>query len=269
MAKKPALETVNLKLRYNGDDYLGELRRLQGELMVVQQARFRAGLRTVIVFEGWDAAGKGGAIKRLVHHLDPRMCRVWPIAAPLPHEKDNHYLYRFWRRLPEAGATAIFDRSWYGRVMVERVEGLAQPSEWKRAYREINEFERMLADDGITVMKFFLHVSEKEQAKRFVSRMDDPVKRWKLSTEDFRNRAKRADYEAAIEQMLKETSTRKAPWTLISSEQKKYARIAILKAVIQRLKRGVDLSSPPLSPEVEEMAQALKQELKDKKAAQG
>ena len=266
MAKKPALADVNLKLRYSGDDYLGELRRLQGELMAVQQARFRAGLRTVLVFEGWDAAGKGGAIKRLVHHLDPRMCRVWPIAAPLPHEKDNHYLYRFWRRLPEAGTMAIFDRSWYGRVMVERVEGLAAPADWKRAYREIVEFERMLTDDGITVMKFFLHVSAKEQARRFVSRMDDPVKRWKLSREDFRNRAKRGDYEAAIAEMLDKTSTRNAPWTLVPSEQKKYARIMVLKSVIKRLKRGVDLNLPPLSDEIHAMAMALKHELKKQKS---
>ena len=230
--------------------------------MAVQQARFRAGRRTVLVFEGWDAAGKGGAIKRLVHHLDPRMCRVWPIAAPLPHEKENHYLYRFWRRLPETGTMAIFDRSWYGRVMVERVEGLAAPADWKRAYREIVEFERMLTDDGITVMKFFLHISEREQAKRFVSRMDDPVKRWKLSAEDFRNRGKRAEYEAAIAEMLDKTSTRSAPWTLIASEHKKYARVQVLRSVIRRLKRGVSLDLPPLSDDIRDMAMELKRELK-------
>ena len=175
-------------------DYERRLTSLQGVLQLIQQAYLGTPERAIIVLEGWDTAGKGGVVRRLGWALDPRSFRVSPIASPDEHERAQHYLQRFWRRLPENGQIVAFDRSWYGRVLVERVEGFATEKEWRRAYREINEFERMLIDAGVRLVKIFLHITADEQLKRFRARLTDPVKRWKLSYEDFRNRARWADY---------------------------------------------------------------------------
>jgi AMP-polyphosphate phosphotransferase len=189
----------------------------------------------VLVFEGWDAAGKGGTIQRITQKLDPRSYIVHSIAAPAGDDKAHHYLYRFWRRLSPRGVIAIFDRSWYGRVLVERVEGFARPDEWQRAYAEINEFERELIDFGTIICKFWLHISPEEQLRRFEERRDVPYKAWKLTGEDWRNRDKRALYEAAADEMLLRTSTPAAPWTIVEAEDKRFARIKALQTVVRRL----------------------------------
>ena len=180
--------------------------------------------------------------------LDPRSFKVHPIAAPDEHERAQHYLQRFWRRLPEKGQIVAFDRSWYGRVLVERVEGLAAKKEWRRAYREINEFERMLIDSGIRLVKLFLHITPDEQMRRFRDRLTDPVKRWKLSYEDFRNRARWADYETAIEDMMAETSTDIAPWHLIPANNKPYGRVAAFRILVDRLGQDVSLEPRQIAP---------------------
>lgn len=194
----------------------------------------RLGPPLCLVFEGWDASGKGGAIKRLVAPLDPRHVRVASIAAPTYDEKRHHFLTRFWPLLPGWGGMAVLDRSWYGRVLVERVEGFASPAQWQRAYGEIRAFERTLVDEGMVLLKFWMHVSDDEQLRRFEARAKDPLKRWKLTEEDWRNRAKRADYEAAVEEMLDRTDEPDAPWIVVAGEDKRHGRVAVLEAVIER-----------------------------------
>lgn len=250
------LDDVDLSQSLGKPDYEKRLKQLQHRLRTIELAYRRYGLRACIVFEGWDAAGKGGAIRRLTSEMDPRGFQVWPIAAPSPQFQDRHYLERFWARLPEPGVIAIFDRSWYGRVMVERVEGFASEAEWSRAFDEINHFEAMMASDGLRIVKLFLHVSEDEQEARFRARLDDPWKQWKLTEEDFRNSDKRVPYELAINEMLDRTSTEAAPWQLIAAEQKRHGRIASLEAVAEALGSGIDLSPPPLDPGVEALARA-------------
>jgi polyphosphate kinase 2 (PPK2 family) len=225
----------------------------------IQHAYLFTGDRTAVVFEGMDAAGKGGTIRRIAWALDPRSLKVWPIAAPNELEKKQHYLQRFWARLPEKGQMAVFDRSWYGRVLVERIEGFASREAWMRAYGEINEFERQLTDDGVRVIKIFLHISKDEQIRRFEERLKNPLKRWKLSYEDFRNRDKWDDYVKAIEEMFARTSTRHAPWHAIQGDNKPSARIAALKIITKRMAEGVDLSESRIDPKVVALAkQALR-----------
>jgi len=220
--------------------------------MIRQNALMHNRRRAIIVFEGWDAAGKGGCIKRLTANWDPRGYKVWPIAAPDDHEQARHYLYRFWRRLPENGEIAIFDRSWYGRVLVERIEGYCAEADWMRAYDEINAFEKTLIDNGTQILKLFLHVSAEEQAARFRDRLTVPHKRWKITPDDFRNRLKRDDYAHAINTLLKKTHKRNAPWMVIPAEQKRFARVAVLTAV-KRWMDGFDLVlDPPLDPKLED-----------------
>jgi polyphosphate kinase 2 (PPK2 family) len=192
-----------------------------------------------VVFEGWDASGKGGAIKRLVAPLDPRHVRVAQFAAPTPDEKRHHFLWRFWPKLPGWGGMAVFDRSWYGRVLVERVEGFAGEAEWRRAYEEINEFERALAEEGTILIKFWLHLSEEEQLRRFEARSKNLLKSWKLTDEDWRNREKRGDYEQAVEEMLDLTDTPEAPWRLIEAEDKRYARVKVLSETCAAIEGGM------------------------------
>jgi AMP-polyphosphate phosphotransferase len=192
-----------------------------------------------IVFEGWDASGKGGAIKRLVDHLDPRHVRVSSIAAPTYDEKRHHWLGRFWPPLPGAGGMTVLDRSWYGRVLVERVEGFASEAQWRRAYDEINDFEKMLAAEGMLLIKFWLHISDEEQLKRFKAREKDPLKAWKLTDEDWRNRERRADYEAALEEMLDRTDRSWAEWQVVAAESKRYARVAVLETVVAEVEAGM------------------------------
>ena len=209
--------------------YESRLEELQKKVYGEQVRNFLAGKRAVVVFEGWDAAGKGGAIKRLTALMDPRGYKLWPIAAPRDAEKRNHYLWRFWYRLPEAGEIAIFDRSWYGRVLVERVEGYATNEQWLRAYSEINAFEKTLTDDGVRLLKIFLHMDRKTQLARFKARAADPLKKYKLGPDDWRNRKRWAAYEAAVQDMLDRTHRPDAPWVVIPANDKKYARLAVLE----------------------------------------
>src|SRR5271165_4648386 len=216
-------------------DYERRLAEMQETLQRVQQAYLGTSHRAIIVLEGWDTAGKGGVVRRLGWALDPRSFKVHAIAAPTRREKSLHYLQRFWERLPEHGQIVVFDRSWYGRVLVERIEGFATKAEWKRAYREINEFERMLLDDGAHIAKVFLHITADEQAKRFKDRLTNPLKRWKLSYEDFRNRNSWKEYTEAIEDMMEKTSTDHAPWFLVPANHKNYCRLAVFNILIDRL----------------------------------
>jgi polyphosphate kinase 2 (PPK2 family) len=192
-----------------------------------------------VVFEGGDASGKGGAIKRLVDRLDPRHVRVASTAAPSYDEKRHHYLWRFWPLLPGWGGMAVLDRSWYGRVLVERVEGFASEAEWGRAYDEINDFERSLTLEGMILVKFWLHVSPDEQLKRFEARAGDPLKRWKLTDEDWRNRDKRPAYDAAVEDMLQRTDTGWAPWHLVEGDSKRWARVKVVETVVARVEEAL------------------------------
>jgi polyphosphate kinase 2 (PPK2 family) len=234
--KKPRLEDVDLsKEMRDKDAYETALAKVQLRLLRLQQHHYHHERRAVIVFEGWDAAGKGGAIRRLTEKLDPRGFRVWPIGAPTPDEQAKHYLYRFWQKLPEPKTWAIFDRSWYGRVLVERVERFAKREAWERAYEEINEFEKMLVDDGAIVVKIFVHISKKEQLRRFHEREENPYKRWKITDDDWRNRKKWKKYERAIDDMFEHTSTRYAPWSPIAGERKWYARVSVCKTVADAL----------------------------------
>jgi AMP-polyphosphate phosphotransferase len=199
----------------------------------------RLGPPLCVLFEGWDASGKGGAIKRLVAGLDPRHVRVVQFAAPTYDEKRHHWLWRFWPALPGWGGMAVLDRSWYGRVLVERVEKLATRDEWSRAYGEINDYERLLADEGMIFVKFFFHISDSKQLKRFEARERDPLKRWKLTDEDWRNRKKRKQYLAAIEEMLERTDTRWAPWHPVEADSKRWARVNVVETVNAALDAGM------------------------------
>jgi polyphosphate kinase 2 (PPK2 family) len=212
---------------------------MQGRLAQVQRRAGRRGVSLVVVFEGWDAAGKGGAIRRLTSALDPRVYRVIPVAAPTDEERARHYLWRFWRHLPRAGRVTIFDRSWYGRVLVERVEGLTPVEVWTRAYGEINEFEDHLTADGIVLVKCWIHITHDEQLRRFEERAKSPQKSWKLGDEDWRNRDKWDAYELAVNEMVARTSTRRAPWTLVEGNDKNFARIKVLKTVGAALEKAL------------------------------
>jgi len=234
------LSQVNLNLTLTEEEYSRQLVRHQVALGQLGYQVYVQKRPVVMVFEGWDAAGKGGAIRRLTERLDPRGYAVYPIAAPAGEDKTHHYLYRFWRRLPERGQIAIFDRSWYGRVMVERIEGFCTEAEWKRAYREVNQFERQLSDFGTIVFKFWLHIGKDEQVRRFDERADTPYKAWKLTDEDWRNREKWDLYEAAVEEMLLKTSTLTAPWTIVEGTDKLWARVKVLRTVVDRLCKELD-----------------------------
>jgi len=200
------LKDIDLSAQLDGkQEYESQLNSLQNRIRDLQTACFHNGHRIVIVFEGWDASGKGAAIRRLTEKLDPRSCRVYPTTKPDERERQQHYLQRFWNKIPIKGQIAIFDRSWYGRVLVERIEGFASAKEWIRAYDEINAFETMLSDDGILVIKLFLHISQQEQLKRYLERLENPKKHWKLTEDDLRNRSRADDYAAAYEEMLNKT----------------------------------------------------------------
>ena len=237
------LNKVDLTQALTKDDYRHQLRDAQIELRGLQVKLFQKKIPVVAVFEGWDAAGKGGAIKRVTDTLDPRGYRVNTFAAPTSEEAQYHYLWRFWRRIPEAGDIGIFDRSWYGRVMVERIEGFASETQWRRAYREINEFEAQLATAGCVVVKFFLHISPEEQLARFESRKSNPFKQYKLTDEDWRNRDKWPEYSVAVNQMIARTSTPAAPWTVIPANNKYLARVKVIQTINQAVKRQLKLGN--------------------------
>lgn len=248
--KSPRLADVDLSCKISRKSYDRKLQALQLKLMQIQQAYLFQGRSAAIVFEGWDAAGKGGTIRRISAALDPRSFKVWPIGAPRPYYLDRHFLLRFMERLPPRGAIAAFDRSWYGRVLVERVEEFTPPERWKAGYREIVDFERLIVDDGTRLVKLFFHISKQEQLARFEDRLKDPLKRWKLTYEDFRNRGKWAAYTDAIDEMVERTSTDFAPWTVVPANNKKYARIAAMEAIVACLGKGIDLEPPPIEPMV-------------------
>jgi polyphosphate kinase 2 (PPK2 family) len=225
------LEQIDLAQTLKRADYEAQLAAVQLQLVRQQPAFRQAGGRVLVAFEGWDASGKGGCIQQITTAMDPRGYQVWPISAPNDVERRYPYLWRFWTRLPIPGQVVIFDRSWYGRVLVERVEGLTPPAAWRRAYREIREFEQLLTEEGITVVKFWLHITPDEQLKRFQEREADPFKQWKIGPEDWRNRARWTDYVAAVEEMVAETQTPAAPWHLIAAESKHVARVATARIV--------------------------------------
>lgn len=250
------LETVDLSRKLDRGSYVREVTRRQIQLRELGYQIYGQKRPVIVLFEGWDAAGKGGAIKRVTEKLDPRGYVVYPISAPQGEDKTRHYLYRFWRRLPERGQIAIFDRSWYGRVLVERVEGFAAEAAWKRAFKEINSFERQLLDFGMVLAKFWLHISEGEQLRRFEERKAIAYKAWKLTEEDWRNRAKWSAYEEAVEDMLVKTGTSGAPWTLIEGNDKHWARVKVLSRLVKIL--SAELGYEPADPLKSKIAKAGK-----------
>jgi polyphosphate:AMP phosphotransferase len=230
------LDRADLSSSIRAEEYEALLGSLQGDLGKRTRKLFEAGRSTVIVFEGWDAAGKGGAIRRVTQAIDARLLNVIQIAAPTDEERAHHYLWRFWRHVPRAGRVTIYDRSWYGRVLVERVEGFASEPEWKRAYREIDDFEEQLADFGVIVVKLFLHIGKEEQLARFEARESTAYKRHKITDEDWRNREKWDRYLEAVNEMVARTSTSFAPWTIIPANDKRFARVEVLRAILERLR---------------------------------
>jgi polyphosphate:AMP phosphotransferase len=233
------LSALDLTQKLERKRYKVELERQQGRLNRLQRRASARGLSTIAVFEGWDAAGKGGIVRRVTAALDAREYRVIPVGAPSDEELSHHYLWRFMRHLPRSGRFIIFDRSWYGRVLVERVEALASPEEYTRAYSEINFFEEQLVDHGILLAKFWLHISKGEQLKRFRERKKTPHKTWKITDEDWRNRRRWDDYERAVNEMVARTSTRRAPWYLIEANDKKFARVKVIRTLADRLERAL------------------------------
>lgn len=233
------LEEIDLDKKLTDEEYRRELHELQQKLTELHNKLYRKKVPVIIAYEGWDAAGKGGNIKRIAGALDPRGFEVHPIASPEPHEKARHYLWRFWNRLPKTGHVAIFDRTWYGRVMVERLEGFCSENEWQRAYNEINEFEKELSDWGAVIVKFWVQIDKDTQLQRFTDRQNTPEKQWKITDEDWRNREKWDLYEDAVNEMMKKTNTTYAPWYVLESNDKKYARIKALKIVIDAIEQAL------------------------------
>ncbi|HOF00709.1 MAG TPA: polyphosphate:AMP phosphotransferase [Spirochaetota bacterium] len=236
LSPKLRLADVDLTQALEQEEYKERLEKTQAELSDLHNKLYRKKTPMIIIFEGWDAAGKGGAIRRLVSCLDPRGCEVIPIASPTIYEKNRHHLWRFWNALPKTGHIKIFDRSWYGRCMVERVEGFCSEDDWKRSYTEINEFEEYLRRQDFIIVKFWLHIDKDEQLRRFEERKASPEKQWKITDEDWRNREKWEQYEAAVEEMFANASTDFAPWTIIAGNDKYFARIQVIERVIQAIK---------------------------------
>jgi polyphosphate kinase 2 (PPK2 family) len=236
LSRRPViLDQLDQNKSVEQEEYRTKIKEYQLRLLNLQRALMETRHNLVVIVEGPDAAGKGGAIKRLVEKLDPRTFRVYSVVKPTQEEYQHHYLWRFWSRLPPYGQIAIFDRSWYGRVLVERVEGFATPVEWKRAYREINEFERLLAEDGTLIVKVYFHITKDEQLDRFKRREADPLKHWKITEEDWRNRRKWAEHNEAAEDMFEQTWTHYAPWTVVEANFKWFARLKFLRTTIRAL----------------------------------
>lgn len=239
--------------KYKGD-YDADLADLQDKLSELQALHILHNCRTLIIFEGWDAAGKGGAIKRLTATLDPRYYQVYPISAPTPEEKEKHFLWRFWNKLPRAQEMSILDRSHYGRVLVERVEGFCSEADWRRGYDEINAFEEAQAQIGTKIIKIFLHVTQETQDKVLQERLEDPAKRWKVTAEDFRNRGKREAYLEAMHDMFERTDINVAPWKIFDGNNQKAARIAVLTHIVSELKAHLPGDFPQLDAEIANLA---------------
>ncbi len=230
---------MDLEKTMDREEYRKKLDQLQKRLERLHGDLYRYRIPVVLGFEGWDAAGKGGAIRRLTSHLDPRGYQVCPTASPSSTEKAHHYLWRFWTRFPKDGHIAVFDRTWYGRVMVERIEGFCTEEEWHRAYQEINDMEAHLVHSGAVVLKFWLHIDKDEQERRFNDRMKNPEKQWKITDEDWRNREKWDQYEEAVNEMLEKTSTEDAPWIVVEGNSKYYARIKVMETVADALEKKI------------------------------
>lgn len=236
--RKPfSLDEINLDKKLSKEEYNEKIKKLQGKIFQLQHELHIKKVPVVIAYEGWDAGGKGGNIRRLVEHMDPRAYDVIPVAAPNDYERKKHYLWRFWRFFPTPGHIAIFDRTWYGRVLVERIEGFAKQYEWKRAFKEIVDMERQWVDDGAVVIKFWLHISPEEQLKRFNDRKNSEDKNWKITEEDWRNREKWGAYKIAVEDMVSRTSEHYAPWHIIPANDKYYARVFALETVVKTLEK--------------------------------
>lgn len=238
------------------DQYETRLEALQHRLELIQAAYIAQGLKGIVAIEGWDAAGKGGLVTRMAATLDPRYCKVWPIGAPSREEAARHYLWRFWQRLPGNREIAVFDRTWYGRVLVERVDGFTPQARWRAAYDEINQFEALLMADGVRLVKIFLHISQHEQDKRLEERLKTPWKRWKTGPEDYHNRSMRPAYLEAYHDMFAHCSPPAAPWHVIAANDKKWARVRSLELICDTLGAGVDLSWPSPDPELVKTAEA-------------
>ncbi len=255
--QKPALGTGEPLERLDKAEFAAALAPLHKRLKWIQSAWFEQKRAAIIVLEGWDAAGKGGIISHLIDAWDPKLYSIHPIKAPTADELARHYLWRFWTRLPGRPEIAIFDRSWYGRVLVERVEGFATPAEWQRAYDEINAFEQMQLDAGVRIVKLFVHVDQATQDKRLRERLEEPWKHWKVNADDFRNRERRAAYIDAIEDMFAHTHRAAAPWIVIPGNDDEAARIAAMTAIADALEQGLDLTPVPLDPELIKMAETV------------
>jgi len=234
---RSVLDTLDLTKTIEREAYSEQLEKHQNKLFALQTRAFHEGQTSVLVFEGWDAAGKGGVIRRMIRGMDPRDYRIVPVSKPTEEEFAHHYLWRFWRELPRKGHVRIFDRSWYGRVLVERIEGLATEEQWRRAYSEINDFEEELVEHGILLLKFWMHIDKDEQLRRFKAREAIPFKKHKIGEEDYRNREKWDAYEAAVNEMVQRTSTEYAPWYLIEGNDKRYARVKVIKTFVERLEQ--------------------------------
>ena len=240
LLKMPKLSEVDLSPAIEEEEYKKELKKLQKRLSELHNIIYRKKIPVILCYEGWDAAGKGGNIRRVAYPLDPRGFDVHPIASPEPHELNRQYLWRFWTRLPRTGHICIFDRTWYGRVMVERLEGFCSEKDWKRAYNEINEFERQLTDWGAVLLKFWIHIDQDTQLARFNERQNTPEKQRKITEEDWQNREKWPQYETAVDEMLQKTSTENAPWFIIESNDKHYARIKALRIIVEALEKACE-----------------------------
>jgi polyphosphate kinase 2 (PPK2 family) len=254
----PRLDRLDMTLRLDRDEYTVRLGQAQRRLLQLrlhlegQMGATRFGPGLLVLFEGPDAAGKGGAIKVIVGQLDPRHFSVHSFAAPTTVEKRHHFLWRFYRELPGFGEMTVFDRSWYGRVLVERVEQFATPVEWKRGFESIVDFERSLVTEGVILVKFWMHISDDEQLRRFNARAADPLKQWKLTEEDWRNREKNREYDKAAEEMFQRTEHDLAPWDVIAAEQKRYARIAVIDTLNRRIEDGMRRWGLPV-PHIDEL----------------
>jgi polyphosphate kinase 2 (PPK2 family) len=249
------LEKVDLTKKLKKKQYKKMMPRLQARLYDLQKACWDANIPTVIVFEGWDAAGKGTSIKKLTQRLEPRGFKLYPIQAPRTHEMHMPWLWRFWQKLPNYGQMAIFDRSWYGRLLVERVEGLTPEEKWRKAYRDIVNFERTIADDGHVIIKFWLHISKEEQKKRFKKLEKNPLKAWHVQAEDWEHHRKYNEYLLAVEEMLERTDTEWGPWTIVEATNKRWARVKIFETIINHLEEALEERGLPLPEEPEFQAE--------------
>ncbi len=255
MGKWPILDKMKMiDGPLDDNEYEQRLKKLQNQLLDLQVHDIRTGGRVMIGIDGWDAAGKGGLIQRIVFGLEPRSVHVWRIGPPTAEEQGRHFLWRFWERVPPPRNWSMFDRTWYGRVLVERIEGFCSKAEWQRGYQEINEFEKTLSDAGVRFIKLLVHVSAEEQKKRMIRRLEKPHKHYKVGVEDFRNIAKREQYLEAYKDMLDKTDTDHAPWHVIATDDKRHARLRGLQIIIDELRRGRQIKPPPLDPEVAQAA---------------